>query len=288
MASRMTIARTDRWRRAGLALAAAVGAAWAFDASAQNMSNSAHDLSASSTVASGVRAAAGTDTDTCKFCHIPHRAQTTKLLWNHTMSSPSAVTWGTDIDGNPKLTTDVYGTQLPSVSLKPASRRCLSCHDGSISLGSLTNTGSGPGVVPMATVAGKTDSSGRLSSPMSLIGVGGDMSGHHPVGIPYAGQGAYHESPRSEVPALKVTGSPKGGYWDVKTSGCASPSGVCTQATGGSANGGAINLLPDVEGGNSNFGIECTTCHDPHDTANGSFLRVNPQFDGLCTSCHNK
>ena len=32
--------------------------------------------------------------------------------------------------------------------------------------------------------------------------------------------------------------------------------------------------------------VQCTSCHDPHDDRNGSFLRVAPVNGALCTSCH--
>lgn len=32
--------------------------------------------------------------------------------------------------------------------------------------------------------------------------------------------------------------------------------------------------------------LQCTTCHDPHDDANGAFLVLPADDDGLCTACH--
>ncbi len=34
--------------------------------------------------------------------------------------------------------------------------------------------------------------------------------------------------------------------------------------------------------------IECTSCHDPHLTTNGRFLRVTLTGSQICLTCHNK
>lgn len=34
--------------------------------------------------------------------------------------------------------------------------------------------------------------------------------------------------------------------------------------------------------------VECATCHNPHDTANGKFLRATNANSALCTTCHIK
>lgn len=34
--------------------------------------------------------------------------------------------------------------------------------------------------------------------------------------------------------------------------------------------------------------IECATCHDPHNPANGSFLRKSNRGSALCFTCHDK
>lgn len=39
---------------------------------------------------------------------------------------------------------------------------------------------------------------------------------------------------------------------------------------------------------NGNDGVECVSCHDPHDSSNGKFLRVTMSSSALCLKCHNK
>ncbi|MDA8165842.1 MAG: hypothetical protein M0017_12515 [Desulfobacteraceae bacterium] len=38
----------------------------------------------------------------------------------------------------------------------------------------------------------------------------------------------------------------------------------------------------------TDFKVECSTCHDPHDDTNGMFLRVDNSYSALCTCCHVK
>ena len=40
--------------------------------------------------------------------------------------------------------------------------------------------------------------------------------------------------------------------------------------------------------GVANDQVECATCHNPHDTTNGSFLRATNVQSSLCTTCHIK
>jgi predicted CXXCH cytochrome family protein len=46
--------------------------------------------------------------------------------------------------------------------------------------------------------------------------------------------------------------------------------------------GGAIQAL--LIGGY----VQCSSCHDPHDDTNGSFLVMSNATSALCTTCHNK
>jgi predicted CXXCH cytochrome family protein len=264
---------------AAAALAAAA-AAWPGLASAQGIRNTAHDLSASSTIASGVKAT--TDNEICKFCHAPHKAQSSDLAWNHLQTANTTWNWG-------GATSTSSGTPLPTTNLRSSTRICLGCHDGTVSVGAVNNVGGGVGgTIAMATVAGKTDSTGKIIEARDLVGAAGNLSSNHPIGIPYAGQTGYN-GVNSAIPAASVNNLP-GGYWKVQVGGCASPTGVCTQATGAPLNGTRINLIPNVPNGTTNLGIECDTCHDPHNKYGlANFLRVEgTSSDALCRSCHNK
>jgi len=59
------------------------------------------------------------------------------------------------------------------------------------------------------------------------------------------------------------------------------------------ANDQAFNTPPDLQNGWSdvklfNGKVECASCHDPHNPANGEFLRISNAGSALCYKCHNK
>ncbi|HEY3448483.1 MAG TPA: cytochrome c3 family protein [Myxococcales bacterium] len=245
--------------------------------------NSKHDLSNSSTAVVKSTAA---NNQICIFCHTPHKAQSTQLLWNHTQTAVATYSWGNDLSANP-LTATTQGTPLPT-TLRGQSKICLGCHDGSIALGNVSNAGGGvAGTIAITALAGRVDAAGLLLPAGGYtIGVGGSMGGHHPVSIPYAGQTGYNGI------ASSATGDGTlGNYYSVVTTGCTSASGLCTNAGAlDGRNGLAINLLPNAAGATTNLGIECSSCHEPHNkTGFANFTLVNnSSASGLCRSCHNK
>ena len=254
---------------------------------AQGIRNTDHDLSNSSTAM--IKNANAAENQICKYCHTPHQAQSTQFLWNHTPTAQSSWTWGNDLDGN-VLTTTTTGTVLPT-TLRSGSKRCLGCHDGSVAIGDVSNAGDGaPGIIAgLENIAGMTDATGKLIDATHMIGAGGNMGGNHPISIPYAGQTGYNGL-NSAVPVAWMGGA-IGGYFDATTAGCVSTTGVCTTAPATDGRDGtAINLIPNVAGGTTNVGVECASCHEPHNKYGFEFFtRVDiNNASGLCRSCHNK
>ena len=157
-----------------------------------------------------------------------------------------------------------------------------------MALGDVSNAGDGAaGVIAgLANLAGFTDASGKLIDATHLVGASGSMGGNHPVSIPYAGQTGYNGLNSSAVADGTI-----GNYYAATTAGCISTTGVCTAAPSTDGrNGTAINLIPNVAGGTTNLGVECASCHEPHNKYGYAFLtRVDvANASGLCLSCHNK
>lgn len=258
-------------------------------ASAQGIRDTKHDLSTSSIDTTADRVKATVANEICVFCHAPHSAQSTQLVWNHTLSTITSVSWGDDLDGNP-LSATTEGTTLPG-TLKGSSRRCLSCHDGSVAIGDVSNPpGNTTGPIdvdgPLGALDGDDSFADGYYAQVATNTAGAvDMAGNHPISIPYAGESAYNGIDSSAT----ADGTP-GNYYQTTTVGCVSPSGVCTTApTTDSRDGAAVNLIPNVSGTTTNVGIECGSCHEPHNRYNyAPFLRVTSDASGLCRSCHNK
>lgn len=101
-------------------------AAFAQDNSKQYILNSTHNLSVSGP--GPIKAAS--ETQVCIFCHTPHSASPAAPLWNHTGSSVTTY----NVYTSSTMTTAVGA---PSAT----SKLCLSCHDGTVSLGQTVRNG---------------------------------------------------------------------------------------------------------------------------------------------------
>jgi len=237
------------------------------------ITSSKHDLSSNNTT---VTIRSTNVNQICVFCHTPHGAQATQLLWNHTATTVTTYSWG--------VPATTAGTTLPTTGFSALTLRCLSCHDGSVAIGSLTNL---PNGVASVTMNGGVN---NIPAGPTRMGNGGVMTGHHPLGIPYAGTTA------GSVTYNGITNRALVGtfdYWAPLISAtCTTPTGACTSAPNtGSTLGANISLYGS--GGAvataANVGIECASCHDVHNEfGNIAFLRVNNNNSGLCLSCHRK
>lgn len=239
------------------------GSLLAVSASAQNITTTKHNFQLQT---NAVRVATGQAEDgLCVFCHTPHKGQSSLILWNHRMSA-SNYTWADVAAGGGRTTGGTsYPTNLRTWTGSTA--KCLSCHDGTVSIGSLY--WSDATANPNVTMAGAdVNAAGQLTNTTYLIAgaSGADLSGNHPVGVPY---------PYNRVSSTYngITSGP-----DVKLNEwVATPTGVKVFGAGG---GGAP--------ASGAAGIECASCHDPHGTPNRFFLRVTTASSQLCLSCHVK
>lgn len=209
----------------------------------------------------------------CVFCHIQHRfgaaggdpTVKTRLLWNHRLSSQT-FNWG-------DVSQTVGGTQLPADvnTTIGVSKLCLSCHDGTVSVGDLYR-----GQYTDVWTGSHINANGFMQSNARIGQNSGDLTGNHPVAIPYP----YNNSPSTY-------------------NGITTGSGVTmTDFIGNPVN---VKLFTDVGGDfvqgatAGSTGIECASCHDPHNkhTLDFHFLRDYYQSSTgspskLCLDCHNK
>jgi len=129
-----------------------------------DIANSKHDL----TTGGGY---SGATMSACQYCHTPHLrtnpAVTGAPLWNRTLGTDGSWTMygggstlaGTTINTNPG----------------PNSRTCLSCHDGSVAVGTVL-----VGNADTITKATVLDATGLIISNANL---GTDLSNEHPIGF---------------------------------------------------------------------------------------------------------
>lgn len=209
-----------------------------------------------------------TGVDMCRFCHMPHNANTTQgTLWARAAPTGTAFT---------TPTATAAGTALPATNaaLGVASQKCLSCHDGTVALNTTVNKFGT--YTQVATTAAAGANVTTVAGNVFLAGtmMYSNLNGQHPVGIPFAG----------------VTGSSAvaNQYGAASTTGC--QPGVPYCVSGASAGGGYLKLFGTAV---SNVTVECGTCHEPHTEnvagANPFFLRVPTSVtNGRCGGCHIK
>jgi predicted CXXCH cytochrome family protein len=202
---------------------------------------------------------ASTEKQICIFCHTPHKSAGAPL-WNQSMTKASYTVPSPDVWRTLK-------SAPPSVP-DGDSRLCLSCHDGTVALGSVVNIGGVATTRSMqAAGLGTLTAEGKLS-PASTAFIGTDLSGHHPVSI--------------EVTAGLVNDKN-------------------TQCNDGEVSWKVCTPLPPVRlrptdnaykfGPRTKLGVQCTSCHDAHDDpipGTTKFLREGTASDmsTLCTKCH--
>lgn len=205
-------------------------------------------------------------TGSCTFCHTPHKALATLLLWNHKLSTNN-FSWD--------ATKTTAGTSYPTFkgdTYKGPSAKCLSCHDGSVAIGDVNwfNAGN-PGVID----------STKITGARQIATATGSMAGNHPVAMPfpYGGAASTYNS-NTTGPAAYLD------EW------------VATPETN------LIRLFNDDGAGNisagpiaTKTGIECSSCHDPHNRKVADQLFLRGKLSGntasgadayICFRCHTK
>lgn len=233
--------------------ALAPAGAWAAPGAAGGLQGTAHDFSAS-----------GGGVGLCTFCHTPHKAISTQLLWNHTLSTNS-FSWDA-----PTTTAGTNFAVFRGDTYKGPTAKCLSCHDGSVAIGDVAWWKEGKPVAPLNNLrhgAGDTFN----------VGFGGNMAGNHPVAMPY---------PFNNVGST---------YNGVTTGAAATLTEWRADPTTNN-----IRLFSDDGAGNikagtvaTRTGIECSSCHDPHNKASVDDLFLRGTLAGsdtnyICLRCHVK
>lgn len=235
------------------------------------------------------------DNQVCLPCHAPHNQpdRTLGALWNHVMPTDGYTLW----DG--------------AEGLDETSKKCLSCHDGTVAVdsyggysfgngdltkGALTKSTFGPTTGTHTLGASQGDALGNTSTAAFVIGNNQDLTHDHPVGVIYpasldavtgaivvdaSGVNAGNNKPGSGFtsPSLWT----RTGY--TNSSGVVVPYVKPDGSAGGTVAGGGFHL----EGGNvAGVGVVgCGSCHTPH-SATYNFLTVSNYGSQLCMTCHTR
>ncbi|MGB9772918.1 MAG: cytochrome c3 family protein [Bacteroidota bacterium] len=113
---------------------------------------------------------ATSEQEVCKFCHIPHNASPAVPLWDHTLSSVSYSQYTSSTMAS------TYEIQFPN----GPSKLCLSCHDGTIAIGSVST---GQIAVTGGTLVDPDQSLAANTSSNLGGNTGGNLTDDHPFSI---------------------------------------------------------------------------------------------------------
>lgn len=225
-----------------------------------------HDLSSSGTGTIKATAASGV-TQKCVFCHTPHSSSKAGPLWNHSLSNATYV-----VKSQPS---GFYGDPWRvSLAGQPdgSSRLCLGCHDGTVALGLLVNM-PGPAMAGTVAMTGVTAEGWMPSAASGYIGT--DLTGKHMISIEYDTGLANAVQAKCGIDVTYPIKDP-----------VTIPSNDPVKLYATNHNNG---LTPDTPGSASaRLGVQCRSCHDPHDNTNGKFLAKGTPADWtpLCDTCH--
>ncbi len=232
------------------------------------IADSKHNLSTSGP---GTVIATG-ETQTCVFCHTPHGANQSAgaPLWNHALSTATYTPYySLSLDANP----------LPGPP-GASSKVCLSCHDGTLAVGTVGVLNGKTGVTISMTGTGTNgvmpDGAGADTGYTRNLGI--DLSNDHPISFNYDATLAGPTGTDGELRTIPVTDGPV--------------------TVVGNRTASVKPTFP-LEGGQ----VQCITCHDPHlsTSASPKFLRGNrlqglaplgggylASNDIMCVACHDK
>ncbi len=266
-----------------LALAAWCVAVLSTTVSAQDSVTAPTNKHNLSTSGPGPVKATGT-TEICVFCHTPHNAAPVAPLWNQTLSaatySPYSSSTMNAVPGVPQGT----------------SKLCLSCHDGTVAIGSTA----GAGQIPMLGLT-----SGKLTGASSL---GTNLGDDHPISfVPVSTPGLVNPPAGSPV-ALDANGQvqcvschdshqmdidPTQQKFLVMNNASSSLCLVCHQqpywSSGPSTH--ATSTKPFTAGQGAHTGYTtvatngCESCHKPH-TATTPARMLKGVEEQTCGTCH--
>ena len=240
------------------------GAQAAPAATLSDIRNTKHNLSVSGP--GPVRAVS--ETQICVFCHTPHGAE----------NAPAAPLWNRQLSGatyTPYTSSSIDATDIAATP-GGSSKLCLSCHDGTLAIGSV-NVANGQTSVSIQMTGTSPDGSipvgeGELTGFTRRLGV--DLTNDHPISFTFDSALALQDGELRNPLAVPH---------------------IATRTPG-------TKPLVPLEDGR----LECTSCHDPHirdedPSKSIKFLRLNrfqviSPFGGtfnesndiVCLACHDK
>ena len=202
--------------------------------------------------------------ETCVFCHTTHNSAPVKQLWNRTMPTGAYKIYSS--------------TSLKSKPGQPtgSSKLCLSCHDGTIALGSVLSRPEG-----VAMRGGVTTLQGRTK-------LGTDLSADHPISFVYdnalVAQNPHLRPPKTLLGAVRLDST-----GELQCTSCHDPhdnsrsnflvmDNSHSQLCNTCHNTGTTTIAEHQD---------CANCHQPHNAPGGPHILKAANETQTCLLCHS-
>ncbi|CAN5464750.1 cytochrome c3 family protein [soil metagenome] len=227
----------------------------------QRIVNSPHNLSVSGPGA--IRASS--EQEVCIFCHTPHNAAPVQPLWNR---------------NTPASNYRVYSSNsLQALPGQPtgSSKLCLSCHDGTIALGSVLSRSQ-----PIAMAGNIT------TLPPGATNLGTDLSDDHPISFKYDSALA-QKNLKLKDPTLLPADVRLDAQREMQCTSChnahdnefgnfLTKDNSHSQLCNSCHNAGMTTIVGHAE---------CSSCHQQHSAPSGPYLLKQAKVSDTCLMCHN-
>jgi predicted CXXCH cytochrome family protein len=220
-----------------------------------------HNLSVSGPGA--IRAA--TEQRICFFCHTPHRSSPIQPMWNRGVPATPYISYtSSSLDAQPGQPTG-------------ASKLCLSCHDGSIALGSVFSQQQ---VIQMA--------GGITTLPPGTANLGTDLSDDHPISFPYDAQlatlDAHLRNPHTLPGQLRLDANR-----ELQCTTCHDPhdNSFGRFLVMDNSDSSLCRSCHEISSTTIEAHENCSTCHRSHSAPSGPFLLVADRVTDTCLDCHD-
>ena len=239
-----------------------LGSAWPCAlAQTGSVINSPHNLSA--TGPGTIRAS--NEQQVCIFCHTPHNASPIQPLWNRHLSVAAYIPYtSSSLQAQPGQPT---GT----------SKLCLSCHDGTIALGSVYSRNQ-----PITMAGGMT-----TLPPGHKANLGTDLSDDHPISFRYdrtlAGKDLKLRDPASLPPATRLDSDE-----ELQCTTChdAHNNKFGKFLVMDNSNSQLCNSCHNQGTTEISEHAQCASCHQPHTAPSGAYLLRGATVKDACAKCH--
>ncbi len=227
----------------------------------QSVVNTVHNLSAGGP--GGMHAV--TEDQVCIFCHTPHNAAPVQPLWNRSLPVSAYTVYSSNaLDAEPGQPTG-------------SSKLCLSCHDGTIALGSILSRDQ---IIMMA--------GGITTLPPGESNLGTDLSDDHPISFAYTGT-LVGRDPKLRHPGSLPDNLRLDGNQELQCTTChdAHDDSFGDFLVMSNDDAALCKACHDISTTTVPAHRDCRACHQTHTAPSGPYLLAGDKITSSCLNCHD-